>query len=263
MAALLYANNAAGTLAVGITNASTTLTLNAGQAALFPNPIPPQVFYATLADAATQTLIEIVKCTAVAGNIISIVRAQDGTTALSWSAGDIFSQRTIRLELQGFENAAEGQFGIGGNNVAIIPSTTLGIQGTTSADNANPGAVGEVLSATGTSGLASGVVGGLASVTLTPGDWDVWGSINYITPVGVTPLVLYAAVGPVATSLPSPNEYTQLAVSFTPSSGQVMASPHVRFNVSTNTTVFAIASAAFTGGSAMTAQGFISARRTR
>src|ERR1700679_4228298 len=146
MANLLYANNAAGTLASGITAASMSLTLNAGQAAAFPAPTPPQVFYVTLTDAATQTLIEIVKVTAVSGNIFSIVRAQDGTTALSWNAGDIVSQRAIRLEMQGWENAAEGNFAAQG--AAVTPSTTLGIVGTIVGDNANTGSVGEYQSAT-------------------------------------------------------------------------------------------------------------------
>jgi hypothetical protein len=96
----LYENNAAGTLASGISNSATSLTLNAGQASLFPNPAAPDTFFATLTDAATQTLIEIVSVTSVAGNIMSIVRAQDGTAALSWNAGDILSQRVIAAELR-------------------------------------------------------------------------------------------------------------------------------------------------------------------
>lgn len=96
----LYENNAAGTLASGISNSATSLTLNVGQAALFPNPVAPDTFFATLTDAATQTLIEIVSVTAVVGNIMTIVRAQDGTSALSWNAGDILSQRTVAAELR-------------------------------------------------------------------------------------------------------------------------------------------------------------------
>ena len=96
----LYENNAAGTLASGITNSATSLTLNAGQAALFPNPVAPDTFFATLTDAATETLIEIVSVTAVSGNVMSIVRAQDGTSAQSWNAGDILSQRVTAAELR-------------------------------------------------------------------------------------------------------------------------------------------------------------------
>ena len=96
----LYENNAAGTLAAPITNAATALTLNAGQAALFPNPVAPDTFFATLTDAATETLIEIVLVTAVSGNVMQITRAQDGTTAQSWNAGDILSQRVVAAELR-------------------------------------------------------------------------------------------------------------------------------------------------------------------
>jgi len=102
---LLYANNAVGTLAAPITNVSTSLTLNVGQAALFPNPGPGQAFYGTLTDAATQTLKEIVLATAVAGNIVSITRAQDGTLAQSWNAGDFFEQCVVAAELRLFQTA--------------------------------------------------------------------------------------------------------------------------------------------------------------
>lgn len=107
MTSLLYANNAVGTLASAITNSATSLTLNAGQAALFPNPGAGQAFYGTLTDAATQTLKEIVLATSVSGNIVSITRAQDGTSARSWNAGDIFEQCTVAAELRAF--AANGQ----------------------------------------------------------------------------------------------------------------------------------------------------------
>jgi hypothetical protein len=110
MANLLYANNAVGTLAASITSASTSLVLGAGQAVAFPAPTAGQSFYVTLTDAATQTLKEIVQVTAVAGDVFSIIRAQDGTTALSWNTNDIVQQCVIAQELRGFENAAEGIF---------------------------------------------------------------------------------------------------------------------------------------------------------
>jgi hypothetical protein len=110
MANLLYANNAVGTLAASITSVSTSLVLGAGQAVAFPAPTAGQSFYVTLTDAATQTLKEIVQVTAVAGDVFSIIRAQDGTTALSWNTNDIVQQCIIAQELRGFENAAEGIF---------------------------------------------------------------------------------------------------------------------------------------------------------
>src|SRR6202453_486899 len=136
MTNLLYANNAVGTLAAPITNASPTITLNAGQAAKFPNPNAPDVFYATLTDAATQTLKEIVQVTAVAGNIFSVVRAQDGTAALSWNTGDFIEQCVVALELRAFQNAANGNFT--GVTVTGVPGRLLNIQTFTSGGTYTP-----------------------------------------------------------------------------------------------------------------------------
>ncbi len=123
----LYANNAAGTLAAAITTGSTTLTLNAGQAALFPNPGANQGFFATLTDAATQSQIEIVYVTQVSGSIFTIQRAQDGTAAQSWNAGDILSQRVVAAELRDFVSQANG-----GNvtGTLTVPTATAGGQAT-------------------------------------------------------------------------------------------------------------------------------------
>lgn len=259
---ILYANNAAGTLAAGITNVATTLTLNAPPTA-FPVPVPPQVFYVTLTDAATQTLIEIVKVTAVAGNIFSIVRGQDGTTPLSWNTNDIVSQRTIALELRNFQNAAEGNFAA--LATPVTPATTLGIVGTTLADNANAGSVGEVMSSTIPSG--SGVPfapGGFVNVTslfLTPGDWDVFGFVGFN--LG-SPTVTYIQGSISMTSNASnPNAFFVVG---SPSSASALSSgntpPPIRVNISVSTAVFLVATALFTGGT-MSAYGSLTARRRR
>lgn len=265
MANLLYANNAVGTLASGITNTATSLTLNAGQASLFPAPSAPQVFYATITDAATQTLIEIVQVTAVSGNIFSLVRAQDGTSALSWNQNDIVSQRTIALELRGFENAAEGLFGATGNNAAITPSTTLGIVGTILGDNANAGAVGEYIASTVLPGsataLTTNVPTNVTSIVLTPGDWDVSGNVNFnnfstgvtwiqggISNVSGTPLTAQAFILPGL-------QNSQASIS-----GGPVAT--VRYNLTANTTIYLVAASLFSNGG-MSAYGFIAARRVR
>jgi hypothetical protein len=263
MANILYANNAAGTLASAITNTATSLTLNAGQATLFPALTPPQIFYATLTDAATQTLIEIVKVTAVSGNIFSIVRAQDGTPALSWNANDIVSLRTIRLELQGFENAAEGNFAA--QAVAVTPSTTLGIVGTMIADNANAGSVGEYMAQVITSPvqiLVSGSFFAIAQITLTPGDWDVSGFITF----NVGASVVNYIQGTITPTINVNNAASYFVVGAPNSSQASTASnspPLIRFNVNTNTQVFLCATAGFSGVGNMSAVGTIRARRIR
>lgn len=75
---ILATNNAAGTLASGITDSATSLTLSTGQGAKFPDlTTPGDVFYATIVDAGGTTR-EIVKVTAKTGDAFTIVRGADG-----------------------------------------------------------------------------------------------------------------------------------------------------------------------------------------
>jgi hypothetical protein len=88
MSLLIFKNLAASTLAGSISSSTTSLALASGGGALFPNPSTGQYFVVCLTDAATGLLLEIVWVTAVSGDTFTIVRAQEGTTALTWSAGD-------------------------------------------------------------------------------------------------------------------------------------------------------------------------------
>jgi hypothetical protein len=88
MSTLLFANNAGSTLAGAINNTTTTLNLAAGGGALFPNPSGGQYFVITAVDAATGLLREIMWCTGRSTDTLTVVRAQEGTTGLSWNAGD-------------------------------------------------------------------------------------------------------------------------------------------------------------------------------
>ncbi len=92
MAIFLFVNNAAATLAGPISNVATSLTLASGTGALFPNPGAGQQFAMTLNDELTGVETEIVYCTARAGDVCTIVRAQEGTVAQNWIAGDLVSQ---------------------------------------------------------------------------------------------------------------------------------------------------------------------------
>lgn len=90
MAIQLFANNAATTLASPINDVTTTLTVAPGTAVLFPDPGANEYFVSTLSDALTGLEREIVWVTAVSGDVLTIVRAQEGTTAQSWNTGDNF-----------------------------------------------------------------------------------------------------------------------------------------------------------------------------
>lgn len=86
-----HANNATATLASGIGTGDTAISLTAGHGARFPTLGTTDYFYGTLADASNN--LEIVKVTARAGDSLTVVRAQDGTSAKAYSAGDKFELR--------------------------------------------------------------------------------------------------------------------------------------------------------------------------
>lgn len=88
MAIFQYADNARSTLGAALSVGGTTITLASGGGALFPLPGPGQQFALTLNDLATQALFEIVYCTARAGDVLTVIRAQEGTAALAWGIGD-------------------------------------------------------------------------------------------------------------------------------------------------------------------------------
>jgi hypothetical protein len=84
-----FANNASSTLAAPISSTALSVSLAAGTGALFPNPSAGQQFALTFNDAATGLLTEVVYCTARSGDTLTIVRAQEGTVAQNWLAGDL------------------------------------------------------------------------------------------------------------------------------------------------------------------------------
>lgn len=87
---LLAANNAYSTLSGSISASDTTISVAPGTASLFPVPVPgTSYFLLTLKIAASPTIYEIVQVTAVTGDDLTIVRGQEGTSAIAWSAGAV------------------------------------------------------------------------------------------------------------------------------------------------------------------------------
>ena len=84
-----FSNNASSTLAVAITTTTTSLTLATGTGAKFPALSGGNWFMLTLyaVTGVAESLWEIVKCTARSGDVLTVVRAQEGTTARPWSIG--------------------------------------------------------------------------------------------------------------------------------------------------------------------------------
>ena len=119
-----FRNNATGTLAASILSSATTIVLSSTQGALFPTLSAGQYFYGTLFNTAGN--YEIVKVTARAGDNLTVIRAQEGTTALGFSAGDGFAQRLTSASLNNFSQLdADSTFT--GNNTFSGTTNVAGI----------------------------------------------------------------------------------------------------------------------------------------
>ena len=106
---ILFTNNAATTLASGITNVATSLTVAAGKGALFPTISGSDFFYATLANGSGG--VEIVKVTARSTDTFTIVRGQDGTSGVAWNTGDKVELRVTAADLTAMVQSANLQVG--------------------------------------------------------------------------------------------------------------------------------------------------------
>jgi hypothetical protein len=99
----LFTNNAATGLVYPITSSATTLYVNGGSGFLFPSPTGGNYFMITLINALTGNM-EIVKCTARSGDVFTVVRAQEGTTAQAFAVGDAVQLRITAGSLSTFAN---------------------------------------------------------------------------------------------------------------------------------------------------------------
>lgn len=87
---LLANNNAKSVLAAGISASATVIAVGTGAGALFPVPVSGQSYFKlTITDAATKTISEIMHVTSVSGDVMTVIRGQEGTTPRVWSTNDI------------------------------------------------------------------------------------------------------------------------------------------------------------------------------
>lgn len=79
-----FSNNAASVLSAPVAAGDTTFALPVGQGGVFPSLGAGDYFYLTVGAPGS---FEIVKVTARVGDTLTVTRAQEGTTALNFSAG--------------------------------------------------------------------------------------------------------------------------------------------------------------------------------
>lgn len=105
----LFTNNARALLVTGIAAGDTSLTIEAGKADLFPSanvgtgavPSTSNWFKATLQDAVGNTEIIYVRTRSLGSGIFSnVMRGQEGTTALAFTAGTVVGLRITAADIQ-------------------------------------------------------------------------------------------------------------------------------------------------------------------
>jgi hypothetical protein len=93
-------NNASGTLATAISASDTGIVLTTGNGASFPALGAGDYFYATLES--TGGTFEVIKVTARSGDSMTVVRAQEGSTANSFAAGSRIELRVTVGSVVGY-----------------------------------------------------------------------------------------------------------------------------------------------------------------
>ena len=169
---------------------------------------------------------------------------------------------------------ATGTMLLTGQAISTVPSiafsTTSGVIGTTTNDNAAAASVGELISSSVTessTSLTTNTAANVTSISLTAGDWDVWGNVVF---VGATTTLVQYTIGWISSTsatIPASNlfaskTYGSTGVAIYNALQDAYCVPSRRFSLSGTTTVYLTVQSGFTV-STSTGGGAIYARRRR
>ena len=132
-------NRAASSLAADITSTATSLTVQAGDGAKFPQP--GNGFNITIED-------EILKCTARSTDTLTVVRAQEGTTAAAHTAGKAVELRITAGVIINVEDELDAHAALTSPHSAVSTATASRLvvrDASARAAFAAPGAAGDAL----------------------------------------------------------------------------------------------------------------------
>jgi len=130
----LATNNAYALVPGAVSSVATSITIETGKGTLFPIVGTGDYFYATLVDVVGNS--EIIKATARAGDVLTVLRAQQGTLALPFPANS-----RIELRVTAGSIVSEGGGGaVAAADVTYTPSTLANWT-----DGVDPGQVDDAL----------------------------------------------------------------------------------------------------------------------
>jgi hypothetical protein len=141
----------------------------------------------------------------------------------------------------------------------ITPSQTAGIVGTTTNNDVNAGSVGEFIDSAATNVTVGTTATNLTSISLTAGDWDVSGIVQFYG--GGTVTYVTGAINTTSASLTGTVIGKSQIIAATYSVGGIGAAtlPSLRFILASTTTIYLIGVLS----ASQQCYGYISARRVR
>lgn len=136
-------------------------------------------------------------------------------------------------------------------------------------DNASAGQIGELISASVASGsavvLTTNQPANVTSISLTPGDWDVEGMVNFTPAASTSSTQVKAGVSAAGTATFDTFDRTNICsypAEVDGANDTSLPVPETRISLTATTTIYLVAQSTFTVA-AMHAYGIIRARRTR
>jgi len=146
-------------------------------------------------------------------------------------------------------------------------------RGVVDGSNAAPGMIGEYLVSSNTTGiqLTTLLPAAICQIELTPGDWDVWGTVDFLPDSNKSPNTICASISTHSDALPTDEDlYTGIGImtmfwtpALTSGERQVLMTGQCRANITEPLTLYCVGQTAFSGGGTVLAKGYISARRVR
>lgn len=197
-------------------------------------------------------------------------------TLLNDDDGATFLTTLVNSATAATARATLGAVGLTGNETIagnktfsgqIIPSQTIGIVGTNTNNSANAGSVGEATLSNVTEGAAVSLVANISktitSISLTAGDWDVDGHVNFKFDGSASVTSIFGGPSLTTNSLDY-YHFSNRSAAYIPAAGTSMGYPIPirRISISSTTTIYLVGAAGFTAGT-VSGWGFISARRRR
>lgn len=207
----------------------------------------------------------------VGGSATFYNKRTDNASALSNSIESKFTDAvaatlTSQLNITGINSGTPGTIATFDGNGNVTFGATNALVGTATNNNAVAGNIGEYVESNIASGsavsLTTATSANVTSISLTAGDWDVVGIVNY-SMTGATTANFSSGANSTSATLGGENTFTYTpfaSAGLTDQLGNLI--PTRRFSLSGTTTIYLVGNATFSVGSA-SAYGLIRARRVR